>query len=66
MLSRAPPRFCIECNKTGTRWTGKCWAYHEGVKHEFDLHFEIPGACVFPSRLACMIRSPKRQRDSLL
>lgn len=40
----ATPRFRIECNKTGTRWTGKCWAYHEGVKHEFELHFEIPGA----------------------
>lgn len=37
--------FRIECNKTGTRWTGKCWAYHEGVKHEFELHFEIPGTC---------------------
>lgn len=39
--------FRIECNKTGTRWTGKCWAYHEGVKYDFTLQFEIPGTSFF-------------------
>eukprot|EP00164_Ancoracysta_twista_P005484 GFYU01007521.1.p1 GENE.GFYU01007521.1~~GFYU01007521.1.p1 ORF type:complete len:189 (+),score=56.30 GFYU01007521.1:68-568(+) len=34
--------FQIECNKTGNRWTGKCWYVHELVKYEFDLQFEIP------------------------
>eukprot|EP00455_Lapot_gusevi_P035807 TRINITY_DN3966_c0_g1_i3.p1 TRINITY_DN3966_c0_g1~~TRINITY_DN3966_c0_g1_i3.p1 ORF type:complete len:180 (+),score=77.00 TRINITY_DN3966_c0_g1_i3:50-541(+) len=34
--------FRIESNKTGTRWKGKCWYYHENVKYEFDLQFEIP------------------------
>ncbi len=34
--------FTIESNKTGTRWTGKCWYFHDSVRHEFDLQFEIP------------------------
>lgn len=34
--------FRIESNKTGTKWTGKCWYYHENVKYEFNLQFEIP------------------------
>jgi len=29
-------------NKTCTRWEGKCWTYHQGVKFEFALHFEVP------------------------
>lgn len=24
------------------RWTGTCWSYHNGIKYEFDLSFEIP------------------------
>jgi hypothetical protein len=24
------------------RWTGKCWSYHEGLRYEFELQFEIP------------------------
>lgn len=34
--------FQIECNKTGTRWTGKCWYYYDQIRYEFDLEFEIP------------------------
>lgn len=34
--------FIIESNKTGTRWTGRCWYVHELVKYEFDVEFEIP------------------------
>ncbi|KAA8490805.1 Ubiquitin-fold modifier-conjugating enzyme 1 [Porphyridium purpureum] len=34
--------FQIECNKTGSRWTGKCWYYYEQVRYEFDLEFELP------------------------
>jgi ufm1-conjugating enzyme 1 len=34
--------FKIESNKTGTRWTGKCWYFHDNVRYEFDLQFEIP------------------------
>lgn len=34
--------FTIESNKAGTRWTGKCWSFHNGLRYEFDLEFEIP------------------------
>lgn len=34
--------FHIECDPTGTKWTGKCWYFHEKIKYEFDLEFEIP------------------------
>jgi ufm1-conjugating enzyme 1 len=34
--------FTIKSNKTGTRWTGKCWHFHESMKYEFDMEFEIP------------------------
>ncbi|TYZ56930.1 hypothetical protein PybrP1_001913, partial [[Pythium] brassicae (nom. inval.)] len=34
--------FTIESNKTGTRWTGKCWSFYNGLRYEFDLEFEIP------------------------
>ena len=26
----------------GTRWFGKCWHYHEKLKYEFDVEFDIP------------------------
>mmetsp|Transcript_7622 Transcript_7622/g.8682 ORF Transcript_7622/g.8682 Transcript_7622/m.8682 type:complete len:174 (+) Transcript_7622:29-550(+) len=34
--------FLIESNKTGTRWSGKCWVIHNMKKYEFDVEFEIP------------------------
>ncbi|VDP05582.1 unnamed protein product [Soboliphyme baturini] len=34
--------FRLESNKDGTRWFGKCWYYHELLKYEFDVEFEIP------------------------
>lgn len=34
--------FHVECNKTGTRWSGKCWYYYEQIRYEFELEFEIP------------------------
>ena len=34
--------FQIECNKTGTRWNGKCWYFYEQMRYEFDLEFEVP------------------------
>jgi ufm1-conjugating enzyme 1 len=34
--------FTIESNKTGTKWTGKCWYYHDKIKYEFDLVIDIP------------------------
>eukprot|EP01041_Mallomonas_annulata_P003481 gene3481-6927_t len=34
--------FQIESNKTGTKWTGKCWTFYKGLKYEFDLNFDIP------------------------
>jgi ufm1-conjugating enzyme 1 len=34
--------FFIECNKDGTKWTGKCWHIYNMVKYEFRLEFEIP------------------------
>lgn len=39
--------FHIECNKTGTRWTGTCWYFYDQIRYEFDLEFEIPVA--YPS-----------------
>mmetsp|Transcript_47610 Transcript_47610/g.149616 ORF Transcript_47610/g.149616 Transcript_47610/m.149616 type:complete len:132 (+) Transcript_47610:195-590(+) len=39
--------FTIESNKTGTRWTGKVWTFHEHKKYEFDLEFDLPVA--YPS-----------------
>jgi len=34
--------FHIECNQTGTHWFGRCWAYHEGLRYEFDMNFDLP------------------------
>ncbi|OQR99148.1 Ufm1-conjugating enzyme 1 [Achlya hypogyna] len=48
--------FTISSNPNGTRWTGTCWAYQNGLRYvsviegfafsfasyEFDLEFEIP------------------------
>lgn len=34
--------FTIASDKTGTKWTGKCWYIHNLLKYEFDLQFEIP------------------------
>lgn len=34
--------FHIECNKTGTRWTGTCWYFYDQIRYEFQLEFEIP------------------------
>ena len=34
--------FKVSSNPNGTSWTGKCWSYHEGLRYEFDLEFEIP------------------------
>eukprot|EP01012_Entosiphon_sulcatum_P055224 TRINITY_DN7686_c0_g1_i2.p1 TRINITY_DN7686_c0_g1~~TRINITY_DN7686_c0_g1_i2.p1 ORF type:complete len:163 (+),score=13.64 TRINITY_DN7686_c0_g1_i2:95-583(+) len=34
--------FQVECNAQGTRWFGKVWYYHDNVKYEFALEFEIP------------------------
>ncbi|KAI6176936.1 Ubiquitin-fold modifier-conjugating enzyme 1 [Aphelenchoides bicaudatus] len=34
--------FRIEANEDGTRWFGKCWYFHNMVKYEFDLEFDIP------------------------
>jgi len=36
--------FRIKSNKAGTRWEGKCWYYHENLKYEFDLCFDMPVA----------------------
>eukprot|EP01061_Rhynchopus_euleeides_P037918 TRINITY_DN65234_c0_g1_i1.p2 TRINITY_DN65234_c0_g1~~TRINITY_DN65234_c0_g1_i1.p2 ORF type:complete len:169 (+),score=65.38 TRINITY_DN65234_c0_g1_i1:89-595(+) len=32
----------LQSNDQGTKWTGKVWHYHQQVKYEFDLVFEIP------------------------
>merc|ERR1712086_1109704 len=34
--------FKIESNEDGTRWWGKVWFYHNQLKYEFDLEFDIP------------------------
>jgi len=34
--------FRIESNKMGTHWKGKCWHYHENLKYEFDIEFDMP------------------------
>ena len=25
-----------------TRWQGKVWTFHDSIKYEFDLEFDIP------------------------
>ena len=34
--------FTVESNAQGTRWNGQVWHYHDQVKYEFNLSFEIP------------------------
>jgi len=33
--------FQIEPNEEGTKWTGKCWHFHNYQKYEFKLQFEV-------------------------
>lgn len=34
--------FTIESNKEGTRWHGKCWHFHNRLRHEFAFEFDLP------------------------
>mmetsp|Transcript_35871 Transcript_35871/g.81708 ORF Transcript_35871/g.81708 Transcript_35871/m.81708 type:complete len:162 (+) Transcript_35871:70-555(+) len=34
--------FTVESNPAGTTWTGKCWYFHNQIKYEFDMRFDIP------------------------
>ncbi|VDM19524.1 unnamed protein product [Wuchereria bancrofti] len=34
--------FRLESNSDGTRWFGKCWHYHNMLRYEFDVEFDIP------------------------
>ncbi|MFH4978559.1 hypothetical protein AB6A40_005268 [Gnathostoma spinigerum] len=34
--------FRLESNGDGTKWFGKCWHYHNMLKYEFDVEFDIP------------------------
>lgn len=34
--------FIVKPDKTGLRWTGKCWYFYKQLKYTFDLEFEIP------------------------
>lgn len=53
---------------TGTRWQGKCWHFHNMVKYEFDVHFEVRrrsfGFSV--TSMACRFRCHTRQPHSRL
>lgn len=33
------------CLTHAHRWTGKCWSFHNGLRYEFDLEFEVRRAC---------------------
>lgn len=33
--------FKLEANKTGTRWTGKCWVMHNFKRYEFELEVVV-------------------------
>lgn len=33
--------FRLESNSDGTRWFGKCWYYHNQMKYEFDVEFDV-------------------------
>ena len=33
--------FKIASDKTGQKWSGKCWMIYEMNKYEFDLEFEV-------------------------
>merc|ERR1711907_452879 len=34
--------FHLESSEDGLRWWGKVWIYHEMLKYEFDIEFDIP------------------------
>ena len=34
--------FTISSDKTGTKWTGKCWYIHNLLRYEFDLQARPP------------------------
>eukprot|EP00658_Telonema_sp_P-2_P063199 TRINITY_DN5191_c0_g2_i1.p1 TRINITY_DN5191_c0_g2~~TRINITY_DN5191_c0_g2_i1.p1 ORF type:complete len:215 (+),score=64.09 TRINITY_DN5191_c0_g2_i1:96-740(+) len=34
--------FHLEPSEDGLRWWGKVWIYHEMLKYEFDIEFDIP------------------------
>lgn len=38
--------FKLEANKTGTRWTGKCWVMHNFKRYEFELEVCL-ASCTF-------------------
>ena len=33
--------FKIASDKTGKKWSGKCWIIYEMTKYEYDLEFEV-------------------------
>ena len=52
MMRRQPACVCmcaLSCLLTPWRsvrayhnsWTGKCWSFHNGLRYEFDLEFEV-------------------------
>lgn len=34
--------FMIESDKSGQKWTGKCWFVHNLLRYEFEVRFDIP------------------------
>jgi len=34
--------FTIKADGTGTIWEGKCWHFHENLRHEFEFSVSIP------------------------
>jgi len=50
--------FRLESNKEGTRWFGKCWHFHNQLKYEFDVEFDIPVSCPTPTTTTSRAENP--------
>lgn len=46
--------FTISSDISGVKWSGTCWYYHESLRYEFDLEFEIPVAYPATSPEICL------------
>ncbi|RQM16872.1 hypothetical protein B5M09_009898 [Aphanomyces astaci] len=36
------PHLPLAINYSSSRWTGTCWTFHDGLRYEFGLTFDIP------------------------
>ncbi|EQC31613.1 hypothetical protein, variant [Saprolegnia diclina VS20] len=68
--------FTIASNANGTHWTGTCWSFHNGLRYEFEMEFEIPATypvtnpeiCLpeLDGKTAKMYRCARRSAENLV